>query len=136
MEQTFRLQAQQAAVLTERSSFAIDTTFVLFFLAVDFGHSVVFGGFEMALPLLTLLMFVFVPYFLPCDGERPEFGNWAVGRVILAVFGVGIGLALRQAIGTVFPEYFSHLPLTFLFVSAIFSCYIQFYGIIRVRLAR
>lgn len=136
MDHAIHLRAGQEVEAGTRNSFAVDTTFVLFFLAVDFGHSAIFGGIELFLPLATLLTFVAVPYFLPCDGERPAFGAWLLGRAFLVVFGVLAGLMFRQAVGTVLPEYFSHLPMTFLIISAIFSCYFQFYGIIKVRLAR
>lgn len=136
MDHAIHLQAGREVETSARSSFVIDTTFVLFFLAVDFGHSAVFSGIDLILPLATLLMFIAVPYFLPSDGDRPEFGSWVLGRTFLAAFGVLAGLMFSQVVGTVLPDYFRHLPMTFLIISAIFSCYIQFYGIIKVRLAR
>lgn len=136
MQDIISLEAAKAGDISGHRPFVFDTTFVLFFLAVDFGQSAILGGLELILPLVTLLMFVAVPYFLPCEGERAEFRSWIVGRLFLAVFGVIIGVLFRQAVGPVFPEYFGHLPMTLLIVSAIFSSYIQFYGILKLRLAR
>lgn len=136
MEQAIRLEVQQQPVAVERSSFAFDTTIVLFFLAVDFGNSLSASLVDLALPLATLLTFIAVPYFLPCSGERPEFKFWALGRVFLAVFGISVGMLFSISVGSVFPEYFGHLPMTFLILSVIFSSYYQFYAILKLRLAR
>lgn len=136
MQNIIILNAAKAGDVSDRRPFVFDTTFVLFFLAVDFGNSAILGGLELVLPLITLLMFIAVPYLLPCEGERPEFRSWIVGRGFLAVFGVILGVLFRQVVGPVFPEYFGHLPMTLLIISAIFSSYIQFYAILRLRLAR
>ncbi|CAN5584840.1 hypothetical protein BH24ACI3_BH24ACI3_07630 [soil metagenome] len=116
--------------------FAIDTTFVLFFLAMDLGFSVFSGGLDVVLSAATLGMFLIVPYFLPFKGERPDFGMWLLGRSLLAVFAFGTGVLLFNAVGTVLPTSFRSLPMTLLILSAIISCYTQLYGIIKLRLAR
>ncbi len=116
--------------------FAIDTTFVLFFLAMDLGFSVFAAGFDVVISAATLGMFLVVPYFLPFDGERPDIGMWLLGRLLLAVFAFGTGVLLFNAVGPVLPASFRSLPMTLLIVSAIVSCYTQLYGIMRLRLAR
>lgn len=118
-----------------RQPFVMDTTFVLFFLAVDFGFSVTFSGLDGILSLVTLVMFVFVPYLLPSVDEKPEFGHWVLGRAAIAVFAVFLGVMLRQAIGTVIPEGFRYVPMTLLIGSSIFCGFTQIYGMIRFRLA-
>jgi len=114
-------------------SFAVDTTFVLFFLAMDLGQS--FAGFtaDSILSLLTLGVLLSAPYFLPTSGTKPAFGNWILGRAIIAAFAVSIGLAFKQALGIVLPETFRFLPMTMLIVTAMVSCYVQFYGLMRFR---
>ena len=42
----------------------------------------------------------------------------------------------HQALGVVFPELFRFFPMTLLILTAMFSCYLQFYAMIRFRLAR
>ena len=114
----------------------MDTTFVLFFLAIDIGSSTGFFGLDVLVSALTLGMFVVLPYFLPFSGEKPNFGGWAMGRLLIAAVGILAGSALRASAGTVLPEAARYLPMTLLITSGIFCTYSQIYGIIRVRLAR
>jgi hypothetical protein len=116
--------------------FALDTTFVLFFLAVDLGQRMDLAGFDGILSLSTLAMLAVIPYFLPHNGERPEFLNWVMGRVLIAVFAVALGLGFRQSLGVLLPDVFKFVPMTMLIVAGMLSCYIQFYGMMKVRLAR
>ena len=124
------------AEYSESRSFAVDTTFVLFFLAMDLGQS--FAGFTVdgMLSALTLGVLLVAPYFLPSSGSKPEFRGWVLGRMIIAAFAVSIGLAFKQALGLVLPETFRFLPMTMLIVTAMVSCYVQFYGLMRFRWAK
>jgi hypothetical protein len=121
---------------TDSSFFALDTTFVLFFLALDFGQAWLTFGFDGLLAGTTLIAFALLPYFLPFAGDRPEFGRWAAGRFVLAAFGITLGLMLKQSIGVLLPEWLRFIPMTLLIVSAIFSLYFQLYATLKVRLAR
>jgi magnesium-transporting ATPase (P-type) len=121
---------------TADSGFALDTTFVLFFLAVDFGQTMNFFAFGGILSLITLAMLTVFPYFLQHNGERPEFGNWVFGRVLIAAFAVALGLAFRQSLGVLLPDVFKFVPMTLLIVAGMLSFYIQFYGMMKFRLAR
>ncbi len=116
--------------------FSVDTTFVLFFLAVDFGQSVMSFGLDTALLAITLGMLLVLPYFLPTLTEKPDFTGWLLGRIVIAVFAVALGLAYRQALGVALPESFRFLPMTLLIATGMISCYLQFYAMIRFRLAR
>jgi len=117
-------------------SFAVDTTFVLFFLAMDLGQS--FAGFtiDSMLSTLTLGVLLIAPYFLPSYGMKPAFGGWVLGRVLIAAFAVSIGLVFKQTLGIVLPETFRFLPMTMLIATAMVSCYVQFYGLMRFRWAK
>lgn len=121
---------------TDGSFFALDTTFVLFFLAMDFGQAWFTFGIDGLLAAITLIAFVILPYFLPFSEERPEFVRWIFGRFILTAFGITMGLVLKQAVGVLLPEWLRFMPMTLLIVSTIFSLYFQLYAILRVRLAR
>ena len=116
--------------------FVMDTTFVLFFLAMDIGGSIGSVGLDGLISALTLGMFVFLPYLLPFSAEKPDFGGWAVGRLLIATVGILAGSALQASAGTVLPASARHLPMTLLITSGIFCTYSQIYGIIKVRLAR
>lgn len=116
-------------------NFAVDTTFVLFFLAVEFGQMLGNFGFETVIFGITLLMLLVLPYFLPSN-EKQSFGNWILGRSFIAAFAVSVGAAFKQTLGVVLPETFRFLPMTLLIVTAMLSCYIQFYGFLKLRLAK
>lgn len=117
---------------SENSNFAIDTTFVLFFLAVDLGQNLNVVAFDTIFLGLTLLAVAVLPYFIQSD-EKPEFGNWLLGRSLIVIFAVMLGLMFKQTLGVVLPESFRFLPFTLLIVTAMLSCYIQFYSFFRLR---
>ena len=116
--------------------FAIDTTFVLFFLAVDCGQSLVSPGIADIFSIGTLGGLLVLPYFLPSESEKPDFNTWLLGRTLIAVFAVALGMIFRQTLGVILPEAFRFLPMTLLVLTAMLSCYLQLCAMIRFRLAR
>ena len=123
------------AEATGEKGFAIDTTFVLFFLAIEFGQTFQFLSLDGIFLALTLAAIAVLPYFLP-TGEKPDFGNWLLGRSLIAGFGILLGVMFKQSLGVVLPEMFRFLPMTLLIVTAMLSCYIQFYSLLKLRLAK
>ncbi len=119
-----------------KASHAVDTTFVLFFLAVEFGRSIT--GFDVGTALMTttLLSFIVLPYFLPSLGEKPEFSTWLVRRSAIALFAAGVGVLFSRSVGTTFPDAFAYLPMTLLIVTAMTSTILQFYGFLALNTAR
>jgi hypothetical protein len=119
-----------------KASHAVDTTFVLFFLAVEFGRSIT--GFDLGTALMatTLLSFIVLPYFLPSNGEKPEFSTWLIGRSAIALFAAGVGVLFSRSVGTTFPDAFAYLPMTLLIVTAMTSTILQFYGFLALNTAR
>lgn len=121
--------------LTKDSGFAIETTFVLFFLAVEFGQSFRSFSLDNICLAVTLIAIAVLPYFLPSE-DKPSFGNWLLGRGLITGFAVLMGVMFKQTLGVVLPEMFRFLPMTLLIVTAMLSCYIQFYGLLKIRLAK
>ena len=117
-------------------TFVIDTTFVLFFLALEYGRSATMFAFDAILMAITLVMVLVLPYFLASNGHKPHFGNWLVGRGAVALAGIVAGIAFKQSVGVVLPESIRSMPMTFLIVASMISCYIQFYGLLKLRLAK
>lgn len=116
--------------------FAVDTTFVLFFLGIDFGQSSMTFGLDSLASAITLGMLLFVPYFLPSLEEKPDFMDWFLGRSVITIFAVALGVMFGQSLGVVLPETLRFLPFTMVILTAMLSCSLQFYGMIRFRLAR
>lgn len=110
------------------SGFAIDTTIVLFFLALELGRSASFFALDTLLMSITMLMLLVLPYFLPSDAEPPVFSRWIAVRSVVAIFGLSIGAVL--------PASLEFMPMTFLILAAMVSCYVQFYSLFKLRLAK
>jgi len=134
MKSISRHQKAYGEVAGERG-FAVDTSFVLFFLAIEFGRTFLSLSFDNVFLFFTLLMVVVLPYFVLSD-EKPSFGNWLLGRSLIAGFAILLGVMFKQSLGVVLPETFRFLPMTLLIVTAMLSCYIQFYGFLKLRLAK
>lgn len=109
-------------------SFAIDTTFVLFFLALELGRSASFFALDTLLISITMLMLLVLPYFLPSESDPPAFAGWLTIRGVIAVCGVFFGVML--------PASLEFLPLACLIVAAMVSCYVQFYSLFKLRLVK
>jgi len=115
--------------------FAIDTSFVLFFLAVEFGRTIFSLSFDNIFLFVTLLIVAVLPYFLLPSG-KPNFGSWILSRSLITGLAILLGVMFKQSLGVVLPETFRFLPLTLLIVTAMLSCYIQFYGFLKLRMAK
>ena len=115
--------------------FVVDTTFVLFFLAIEFGRTTGVVAFDTVLLFVTLMMLLILPYYLLAD-EKPHFGIWLLGRTFIVAFAVLLGFMFKQTLGVVLPETFRFLPLTLLVMTAMLSCYLQFFGFFKLRLAK
>ena len=116
--------------------FAVDTCRVLFFLALEYGRAVQAFSVDGFLMSVTILMVLVLPYFLPSNAERPSFGNWLLARSAVGLVGMILGVALKQSLGIILPESLRFMPMTFLILASMISCYIQFYGLMKLRLAK
>ena len=134
MKSISRHQKAGGEVTGERD-YAVDTSFVLFFLAVEFGRTIVSLSFDNIFLFFTLLMVAVLPYFILSD-EKPNFANWLLGRTLIAAFAILLGIIFKQTLGVILPETFRFLPMTLLIVTAMLCCYIQFYGFLKLRLAK
>ena len=114
----------------------IDTMFVLFFLALEYGRAVQMFSIDGLLMGITMLMVLTLPYFLPSGSEKPLFANWMMGRGAIALAGILLGFAFKQSLGVVLPGGLRFMPMTFLILASMVSCYIQFYGLMKLRLAK
>ena len=116
--------------------FVVDTTFVLFFLALEFGRSLTSFGVDSVLLGISLAMLVVVPYFIVNASIGRDFGKWLAGRCLITMFATLLGVVFDQTIGLVLPDVMRYIPMTLLIVSAMVSCYFQFYGLLRLRPAK
>ncbi len=114
----------------------IDTAFVLFFLALEYGRAVQMFSLDGLLMGTTMLMVLALPYFLPSRHAQPLFANWLIVRGSVALVGITLGFAFKQSLGVVLPESLRFMPMTLLILAAMVSCYVQFYGLLKLRLAK
>ena len=130
------IHAQEtAAARPGNTIFAVDTTFVLFFLALDCGQRFTFG-IDGILSAVTLMLFLLLPYFLPFKGEKPAFEIWVLGRTAIACLAILLGVVFGQSVGVILPEMFRFVPLTLLIVAGIVSFYVQLYSLFKLRPAK
>src|SRR6266705_628939 len=95
-----------------RGMAGIDTTFVLFFLALEYGRAVQMFSMDGLFMGITMLMVLTLPYFLPSVREQPLFSNWMMGRGAIALFCILLGFGFKQSLGVVLPESLRFMPLT------------------------
>jgi len=122
--------------VSSESGFVVDTTFVLFFLALEFGRSLASFGIDSVLLGNSLIMLAIVPYFLVNASIGRDFGKWLAGRSVITVFATLLGVVFDQTIGLVLPDVMRYIPMALLIVSAMTSCYFQFYSLLRLRPAK
>jgi glucan phosphoethanolaminetransferase (alkaline phosphatase superfamily) len=122
--------------VSSESGFVVDTTFVLFFLALEFGRSLASFGIDSVLLGNSLIMLAIVPYFLVNASIGRDFGKWLAGRSVITVFATLLGVVFDQTICLVLPDVMRYIPMALLIVSAMTSCYFQFYSLLRLRPAK
>ena len=118
-----------------KPNYLIDTTFVLFFLAVDLGQNLSNMRFDTVFLAITLIAVAALPYLLVSD-KQVDFSKWMLGRGAIIGFALLLGVVFKQSLGVVFPEVFSFLPMTFLIITAMVMCYIQFHSFFNLRLSK
>jgi len=114
----------------------IDTGLVVFFLAIEYARVVQIPSFEGTLTGTTIVMILVLPYFLPSNSSSLGFSQWLAGRMVIALAGFALGYGLRQSLGSLIPASVSFIPMTFLILTGMTSCYLQFYGLMKLRLAK
>jgi hypothetical protein len=112
----------------------IDTTFVLFFIALEFGRTFGVLSLDNLLMGIALLGVMILPYWLKT--ERESFTNWMFGRSLIAAFALFAGIIFNQSLGVVLPDTFRFLPMTMLILTAFLSCYFQFYAFLKIRVVK
>ncbi|MGE3467312.1 MAG: hypothetical protein AB7J13_10300, partial [Pyrinomonadaceae bacterium] len=114
------------------SRYGIDTAFVLFFLAMEYGRAVRLFAIDGILMAITMAMVLVLPYFLPSNWNGPTFTNWLAARTSVALTGMVFGAVFSYSLGAVLPVTLKSAPMTFLILAAMISCYVQYYGLMRL----
>jgi hypothetical protein len=134
MKTESRIKRFQIETIGEKN-FSVDTSFVLFFLAVEFGRTLFSLSLDNIFMFFTVLVVAVLPYFLLSE-EKPTFASWLLARGLIAGFAILLGAMFKQSLGVVLPETFRFLPMTLLILTAMLCCYIQFYSFFKLRLAK
>ncbi|MFN6963343.1 MAG: hypothetical protein ACK4S4_06200 [Pyrinomonadaceae bacterium] len=114
----------------------LDTSFVLFFLAMELGRGADLYSMDSALMLVTLATVAVLPFLLIAEDDRPAFSEWAAGRAVISLFGIAIGVMFASSLGVVLPESLRFFPMTALILASTVCCLNQFYGVLRIRPAK
>ena len=118
------------------SSYGVDTAFVLLFLAMEYGRSVRVFTLDGIMMAITTAMVLVLPYFLPSNWNAPSFTSWLVARSAVVLAGLVFGAVFNYSVGLVLPYSVKFMPMTFLILASMISCYVQFYGLMKLRLAK
>lgn len=116
--------------------FSVDTMVVVMLLGVELGRSITTASLDTVLLFVTSLMVAALPYALLDMTERPSFAKWLAGRVLVAGAAVCFGFIFDRSLASSLPESFRFLPLSLLILAGMTSCFIQFYALMRLRLAK
>lgn len=132
---------EQALVRAEAAEEAggfhsVDTSIVLFFLAMELAASAGGNGLDLGLSLLAIAAFAVLPYFLPGRHEAMPFTHWLFGRTAIALVGAFAGFGFAFAIAPAAAPAYASLPMTLLIFAAFVSCLVQLYVMMKVSLAR
>jgi len=114
----------------------IDTAIVLFFLAFEYARVIRVFSVDGILMSITMAMVLALPYYLPSNWSRVSFGTWMISRSLLMLAGLVGGAIFGASVGTVLPASLKFMPMTFLILAGMISCYIQFYSLMRLRPAK
>lgn len=114
----------------------MDTSVVLFFLAMEIGANGSKDLPGLLLGTLVLTVTASLPFWLK-GAKSLRFPAWLAGRIVIASAGLTVGLffGLATQAGAL-PGAARFVPLSLLIVAGIISCNVAIYGIIRDRLAR
>jgi hypothetical protein len=110
-----------------------DTAIVLFFLALEYGRSVRVFALDGVLMAVTMVMVLVLPYFLPSNLSSVSLARWVLNRAAVMSAGLLLGIGFGAGLHGALPKSFSLVPMTFLILASMVSCYIQFYQSIRLR---
>ncbi len=117
------------------SGLFVETTFVLFFLSLDFGQNLFHAGFDTLFLGTTIAFIAVFPYFLPSAANIGAV-SWIAGRSAIVLLGMFLGIGLFQTVGTVLPAGILFLPLALAIISGVISCYLMFSNFFRVSYAK
>lgn len=113
------------------NGFFVETTFVLFFLSLDFGQNLFHTGFDTLFLGATIAVIAVFPYFLPSAANTGAL-SWITGRSAIVFLGMLLGLGLFQTAGTLLPAGILFLPLAMAIISGAISCYLMFSNFFRM----
>ena len=120
---------------SENQNPIMDTSFVLFFLGVEIGRTILSFSMDTGVLLIALIAVGILPFFLAYE-ENLSLGKWLLGRGAIAAFALLVGALFNKSVGIVFPEALSFLPFALLILTAMLSCYIQFHNFFKFRLSK
>jgi hypothetical protein len=118
------------------ATFGIDTSFIFFFLALDFGAAAVGYGLDALVSGICLFALMTLPYFLGEPDDRMPFASWIRGRLAIGAAGILLGGGFGMAAGTILPDAARLIPTGLLIAVIAFSFYVQFFRFLKLRLVK
>jgi hypothetical protein len=114
----------------------VDTAFILFFLGMEYGRSVRALSADGLMMSITMVMVIVLPYFLPSGLRCQSLASWLLARTAVTAAGLAMGAVFAGSLAPQLPASARLMPMTGLVIASMISCYVQFYGLMRLRLAK
>jgi hypothetical protein len=112
----------------------VDTTYVMFFLALELGNSLNLLQLDSFVMAITLLSVLVLPFWL--NNEIGKFSDWLLFRSLISLAAFTFGVVFRESLGTFIPEVYGFLPMTLLIITSILSVYFQFYSFLKLKFVK
>ncbi|NNE65511.1 MAG: hypothetical protein HKN33_03010 [Pyrinomonadaceae bacterium] len=119
------------SIFSRNGSSFVETTFVLFFLSLDFGQNQSLLSLEGVFMGFVIGALAVLPFFLP-SAAGSSLPAWLVGRGVIVSVGVLLGLGAAQLSGAVFPDVVRFVPITMAFAAAVIACVMMFNSVLKL----
>lgn len=110
-----------------------DTSFILFFLAMDIGRNPF--SFESLFMVPVLAIVLVAPFLITASGDQSLL-SWIGGRAAIGFAGIIAGAAFSVFLGTLIPESFAVLPFALVVVASLVTVLFSFASLLGFRLVR
>jgi len=120
--------------MTSKNGLFVETTFVLFFLSLDFGQNMYVMTADGIFLGLTVVAVAVLPFYLP-SAKNLQLADWLKGRGAIVLLGVLSGMLFNGIVGTVLPEAFRFAPLALALFAGVAACISMFGSALRLNYA-
>jgi len=120
--------------MNSKNGLFVETTFVLFFLSLDFGQNLFAISADGIFLGVTVVAIAVLPYYLP-SANNQRFADWIKCRGAIVLPGIFLGTIFNGMVGSVLPEVLRFAPLALALFTGVAACIAMFGGVLRFKYA-